>query len=308
MLALSSNRRKAERTPFPAALRALLGVGLGWCSACSAGGPSGSQIGDNSGSNGAPPTGDPNQVVTGLVTDPELGVADECDGVLPVVYRDFSEAHPDFEMEFRGDVVRRKLIAPTLGADGKPSFLSSTGCPAQQGTPTACANWMEPESVITSAQSFDQWYRTTPGTNFEFPGELTLTETPPESGQYIFNSNEFFPIPNDQGFGITPQGSNKNFLFTTEIHLNFQYIARQRFKFRGDDDLWIFVNGTLALDLGSLHGAEEGEIDFDAQAATLGIVPGRAYAMDIFHAERHTDQSNFSFETNIACFTPSILR
>ena len=56
-----------------------------------------------------------------------------------------------------------------------------------------------------------------------------------------------------------------------------------------------------------MHGAESGTIDFDAQAAALGITPGRAYSMDIFHAERHTTASNFSVETNIACFTPSIV-
>ncbi len=47
-----------------------------------------------------------------------------------------------------------------------------------------------------------------------------------------------------------------------------------------------------------------GTIDFDAQAADLGIRAGGAYSMDIFHAERHTDDSNFQIETNIACFIP----
>jgi len=29
--------------------------------------------------------------------------------------------------------------------------------------------------------------------------------------------------------------------------------------------------------------------------------------MDIFHAERHTNQSNFRITTNIDCFTPVIV-
>jgi len=96
----------------------------------------------------------------------------------------------------------------------------------------------------------------------------------------------------------------KNFLFTTEIHVMFTYKAGQAFTFRGDDDLWIFVNNRLALDLGSLHAPEQGVIDFDKQAAALGISVGQSYPMDIFHAERHTSGSNFRFETNISCFTP----
>jgi fibro-slime domain-containing protein len=53
-----------------------------------------------------------------------------------------------------------------------------------------------------------------------------------------------------------------------------------------------------------MHGPESGIVDFDAQAARLGIAPGNSYSMDIFHAERHTDGSNFHIETNISCFTP----
>jgi len=44
--------------------------------------------------------------------------------------------------------------------------------------------------------------------------------------------------------------------------------------------------------------------DFDAQASDLGIAPGNTYQMDIFHAERHTNDSNFRVETNIKCFVP----
>lgn len=284
---------------------------------CSAGGSSAeTTVGSNApgtvtpGSNaGNPPNGlVPSEPGTGQLFDPsEVEPTDECDGTIPVVYRDFNDTHPDFEMDFSGDVVRRQLVAPTLGMGGKPVYASSIGCPAQQGTPMACANWMVERPVITSAASFDQWYRTVDGVNIAVESTMELVETPAGSGTYTFNSNDFFPIGTNEGFGITPPNQNRNFLFTTEIHLNFEYIAGRRFTFRGDDDLWIFINGRLALDLGSMHGAESGTIDFDAQAADLGIVPGRAYAMDIFHAERHTTASNFGVETNIACFTPSVV-
>ena len=115
----------------------------------------------------------------------------------------------------------------------------------------------------------------------------------------IFDSNAFFPI-DGQGFGNTP-GQPHNFHFTTEIHLKFKYEAGQKFTFRGDDDLWIFVNKKLALDVGGSHQALLGTIDFDAQAALLGITAGGEYQMDIYHAERQTTESNFRIETNISC-------
>lgn len=235
------------------------------------------------------------------------GEPDECDSVLEVTYRDFTEDHPDFEMPFSGDVVRLQLVEETLGADKRPVFRDSIGCPPDSNDPTTCANWTPTEPVITSAATFHEWFHTVDGVNMGFDKTITLTEEPPGSETYVFESNSFFPLGDNEGFGPSPLSNNptgKNFLFTTEIHVNFTYHAGQVFTFRGDDDLWIFVNDKLALDLGSLHMPEEGVIDFDAQADALGIKPGEIYSMDIFQAERHTSGSNFRFETNISCFTP----
>jgi fibro-slime domain-containing protein len=299
-----------SRTELASSLAAVM-----TCCACAAGGGQGETTVTQTAQPGSGTTATPSTPVTGaapsspdgpMFNPADLEPTDECDGNLPVVYRDFSQAHPDFEMGFRGDVVRRQLVEPTLGTDGKPVFKSSVGCPAKLSTPTECETWSVSQTVITSASSFNQWYRDTPGMNVAFEKVLELTDA--GNGLYKYNSTDFFPIGNDQGFGITPPGQQRNFLFTTEVHVTFEYVARQTFSFRGDDDMWIFVNKRLALDLGSMHGSEPGVIDFDKQAADLGIVVGRAYPMDIFHAERHTSASNFGVETNIACFTPSIVR
>jgi fibro-slime domain-containing protein len=51
-----------------------------------------------------------------------------------------------------------------------------------------------------------------------------------------------------------------------------------------------------------LHPALEGSIEMDS----LDLVVGETYAMDIFHAERHTNASNFRIETTIACFVTPV--
>lgn len=235
---------------------------------------------------------------------PETPPAD-CGTALEITVRDFDVSHPDFEMPFAGDVVRRGLVKPELGADGKPVFLNSKGCPWDEQTPLGCDNWDVEEPEIESAESFDQWYRDVPGTNHTFVRTLQLDEVEPGSGRYRYSSNEFFPVGAEEGWGATPPPHlNQNFLFTTEAHVTFTYERGQLFSFFGDDDLWIFVNGRLALDLGGMHAQARGTIDFDAQASDLGIQPGRVYRMDIFHAERHTTASNFQIETTIGCFTP----
>jgi fibro-slime domain-containing protein len=48
-----------------------------------------------------------------------------------------------------------------------------------------------------------------------------------------------------------------------------------------------------------VHGALTETLDMDASAAMLGIEVGNTYPMDIFHAERHTVESNFHVETTI---------
>jgi len=43
-------------------------------------------------------------------------------------------------------------------------------------------------------------------------------------------------------------------------------------------------------------------IDFDAKRNELQITPGSVYQLDVFHAERHTSESNFRMSTTINCF------
>ena len=285
--------------------------------ACSGGTDAGSQTsrpGGGAGSGNGLGVGLGNAGVPSINTDPGTGqVLDQpdCGSILDVTYRDFDQTHPDFEMPFMGDVVRRGLVEAALGPDQKPVFKDRVGHPPLANSPTAInTDWQPKEPVIASADSFKQWYNTSE-VNRAFPKKLPLTETTPGSGIFGYDSTAFFPLSPTEGFGITPKNGNPqgmNFLFTTEVHLQFKYTGSQKFTFRGDDDLWIFVNGQLALDLGSMHNAEEGTIDFDAQAAALNIVLGGSYSMDIFHAERHTSASNFKITTNIACFTPAIIK
>jgi len=197
---------------------------------------------------------------------------------LTVVLRDFRADHPDFEHATSTD--DRGLVRAQLGSDGKPVYAHSG-----------------PSATVAGPPSFDQWYHDAVGVNLKLEQPLPLVEGPPHT--YTFDDQSFFPLdglgwPNTEVFG-------HNFLFTTEIHTTFKYRGGEQFRFDGDDDVWVFVNSKLAIDLGGVHVAESGTIDFDARAAELGLAIGGVYALDVFHAERHTDQSHFRMVTTIEC-------
>jgi fibro-slime domain-containing protein len=111
-----------------------------------------------------------------------------------------------------------------------------------------------------------------------------------------------------------------NYGFTMEAETAFTYRGDEFFRFEGDDDLWIFINNLLVIDLGGLHRTASRTLDLqlsDGQDTLvrslrydLGIVQaderlnlvlkkGMTYSLKIFYAERHTFDSNCCFYTSL---------
>jgi fibro-slime domain-containing protein len=203
-----------------------------------------------------------------------------CSPNLTGTVRDFKRGdqaggHPDFET-FTGAGMKG-IVADLLGADGKPVYAPAGPTPFTSGK-----------------ANFDQWYRDVPGVNIPLPYRINPVEKAP--GKYTFETTAFFPI---DGLGFGNQDFTHNFSFTFELHTEFVYDGGEVFTFRGDDDLWTFINGHLAIDLGGLHEPQEATIALDSAAAKLGLEKGKTYPLDVFHAERHTEGSNFRIDTTI---------
>lgn len=245
---------------------------------------------------------------------------DKCVVRTDVIYRDFTGEttgeHPDF-IGCSVLPVTTGLVEARLDTEGKPVLVGS-------GSTTAC---------ITSPTTFKEWYRKA-ASNVEVAGLVTLFDNGnggfvnrygkngepwvDAAGKAYDGNPLFFPLdgkgkqdpaytPKDEPaeacingkYGKAPASygaANHNFHFTSEVTHWFKYDANgtATLAFTGDDDVWVFLNGTLAVDLGGVHHPADGSVTIgSATAAQYGLEDGKVYAIKVFQAERRICGSTF---------------
>lgn len=122
---------------------------------------------------------------------------------------------------------------------------------------------------------------------------------------------------------------NRNFNFALVSHGEFVYHADHElfFDFEGDDDVYLFINGELVLDIGSAHSIDK--VDFKvndyvnwaketlndpdataeekARAQKLNLIEGNTYSFNFYYMERHGYGSNMRMSNNFKVSDPSMI-
>jgi fibro-slime domain-containing protein len=253
---------------------------------------------------------------------------------VPVRFYDFhsDRSNIEFEQPFNWEQPMLNMVAQNLNPDAKPLngptcflnyylkywFIDSKTIPATDVVykyPTNCdlinkcagplGTWTDEYHITSTIPDFS-----TPPLKAQQVFSNMIIDTflvfkHQGSGTYEFRDDSFFYLDKkgfgpewhaDNGcYGFT-EGIGHNFSYTMEIHRPFMKTSGLVFDFKGDDDVWAFINDNLVLDIGGIHGPQPGKVKVDD---IPNLKDNTMYNFDFFYCERHSRASSIWISTNM---------
>ena len=215
--------------------------------------------------------------------------------------------------------IYQRIILPQVGLknydDVTTAYCFDSGF-AKNGSVTNSAVVYDKETGILT---MDPTANLTGGTRPFLPTSGNGTEYGESNSPYYIDP---YAIEKNGGY------QKRDYHFTISGNGFFQYERDLFFEFKGDDDVYLFVNGQLVLDIGGTHSPTLSKIHLDdyvdwawsvkngksqykgnnyaalsaddrARIDGLALEEGAVYSVDFFYMERHGAGSNLRIVTNI---------
>ncbi|MBN1309441.1 MAG: fibro-slime domain-containing protein [Chitinispirillaceae bacterium] len=246
---------------------------------------------------------------------------------VPVTFYDFraDSSCPEFEISPESGSRRWNMVADTLDSQGKP--VVGTSPFFNQRIDRWFRSWVRGDSLIYNYYQAGNYYANRFQRYSSLPSGVvkvnhdtsfknitidtvllfSLSHDPQDApGTYLFENGSFFPLDN-KGFGHEGRrdgsGNLHNYSFTMELHWTFTKVPGMVFRFRGDDDVWAFIDNNLMMDIGGIHSAILDSFFLDSFPALFQ--DNQEYTLHFFYAERHVTGSSIQITTNIISAKPA---
>jgi fibro-slime domain-containing protein len=245
---------------------------------------------------------------------------------LPVTYYDQlsdPQNSPDRQFEFdRWNLnpkygLQQGIVQPTIGLDGLPVPTYSNTADSTKAGFTLLNYNITGNNPVQPTDNFYRWFHEVPGKSKEITGQsLSFEKISDGVYQYGGTGRNIFPldnIPEAKQFSAGDYSKNShNFYFTMNmsIPIIIEADGSEEFDFSGDDDVWVFLNGKLVLDIGGVHERLSADFKIGTPDASgkipvystvngktttsydFGLEAGKPVQLQMFYAERNTSEAN----------------